>query len=605
MAFKLKAKTMLKDHKEAQIRSPLKQIFFISIFAVLLLIVGSYIVSSVGGGSLLTSLLASAADESELRGVWVQHRSLTDREKVDEVIRRAEAGRFNAIFVNVFVFGQALYDSDLVTKFEKVEPGFNPLAYLVGEAHRRQIKVHTWFANGPVAYRGTSDILVAHPDWGIVGPDGKETTWLNFSHPEVQQFISDIMLEVIEKYQVDGVHFDYFRYPGPEWGFDPYNLETFSQKYGFDANELRYADLPAYATFSGNALGQPKTAQVLATFQNGKPAVLLNVYGDGKVILLNWDATKRQVAIGSEILQRSLNYLVEDSDKVYLLYSQANAAQYGDGNFNQGMRWLEDLGWTPRQVEETEVKDLSPDSVVVIPNTYILTPQGAADLAGFVRKGGGVIFIDGPTRSIKLDDVQTITGMEAVSGHFNETMLMLSAIEHPLLPQSARNNDLATYERRAEQWLKFRQQGLNTLLENVYRRIKAGHPRVIVSVTITSDQERASQEVLQDWSAWLDGGYIDLLIPRVFKEQTPTLLSTLAIWEPVIRTNDKITFGLIGFTHSDDTRVPKSPEQLLTEIDLVQAAGSNGFMIFNSDNLSEAQLQALTADFLASAKDNN
>lgn len=596
----------MEDRSEKPVPRSLREIFFMGIFVGLLLIVGGYIASTTGLLYSLTSLIANAADEPELRGVWVQHRSLTDQEKVDEIIRRAETGRFNAIFVNVFVFGQALYDSDLVTKFEKVEPAdFNPLAYLVEQAHQRRIKVHAWFVNGPVAYRGDSDILTAHPDWGIVGPDGKTTPWLNFSRPDVQQFVSDTMLEVVEKYGVDGVHFDYFRYPGPEWGYDDYSLETFGQEYGFDPNELRYADLPAYGTFSGNALALPTTAQVLATFQNGQPAVLLNSYGEGKVLLLNWNATKREGAIGSEILQRGLTYLLEGEGQVYLFYSKANAAVYGDKNFDRSQRWLEDLGWPPDRVEATALKDLPSGSVLVLPNTYILAAPEAADLAAFVRQGGGVIFIDGPSKAIDLEDVQTITGMSTASGRFEETTLLLPAVEHPLLPRSARGDDPAAYEQRAEQWLKFRQQGLDTLLKAVYQRIKAEHPQVIVSVTINSDQERASQEVLQDWPAWLEGGYIDLLIPRAFEEETPALIPVLASWEPVIQAHDKITMGLIGFTRTDEARIPKSPQQLLSEINLARTAGSNGFMIFNADNLNDEQLKALAADFTAPAGDSN
>ena len=62
------------------------------------------------------------------------------------MLKRVEAGHFNAIFVNVFVYGQALYHSDLLKKYEEVvEPDFDPLAYLVDEGHRRNIQVHAWW----------------------------------------------------------------------------------------------------------------------------------------------------------------------------------------------------------------------------------------------------------------------------------------------------------------------------------------------------------------------------------------------------------------------------------------------------------------------------
>ena len=46
------------------------------------------------------------------------------------------------------------------------------------------------------------------------------TGWLNFTRPDVRRFVGDLMLEAVSRYGVDGVHFDYTRYPGGAWGFD-------------------------------------------------------------------------------------------------------------------------------------------------------------------------------------------------------------------------------------------------------------------------------------------------------------------------------------------------------------------------------------------------
>jgi uncharacterized lipoprotein YddW (UPF0748 family) len=88
-----------------------------------------------------TAAIASTATSNlpDLKAVWVQARSATSQEKADQVLRSVEAGRFDAIFVNVFVYGQALYDSDVLQTYKLVEPGFNPLAYLVSQAHRHNL----------------------------------------------------------------------------------------------------------------------------------------------------------------------------------------------------------------------------------------------------------------------------------------------------------------------------------------------------------------------------------------------------------------------------------------------------------------------------------
>ena len=552
------------------------------------------------------------ADRTGLRGTWVQGRSIRTkdlkglRSKIDEVLRRATTGDFNAIFVSVFSDGRTAYRSQLAERREgigpvdKVEPGFDPLAYLVREAHGRNIQVHAWFAVGRIGDEEGSPILGQHPDWGLVGPEGQRIAWLNFARPEARQFMSDLMLEVVEGYGVDGVHFDYTRYPGPEWGFDAYSLEVFTKQYGLDLNQLRYSELPAYGLFEANVLGSPASAQVLATFANGLPAVTINSYGKGEVIVLNWKANQRMVAAGGEILQRSLRRLLAADGEVYLLRSETNGKEYGYEGFLAGLEWLRDLGWAPIKVSDQvgpvgkKVPDLSPDSVLVMPNIYLISKKTADRLADFVSRGGGVIFIDGPTRSIGLEEMQAMTGMTKRGGYFKEWTLMTAAGEHPLIPNSQRGGDLRTYHKWDARWKEFRKQSINALIEDVFRRVKAKDSEATVSVTITSDQEQAAQEDLQDWRAWLEGGYVDLLIPRVYIDDLEALTLALGEWGPVVQDHDRLTFGLIVFVDQDGSEEPKPPGQLLTEIEMVQAAGSNGLMIFDLDRMSDEQLQAMS-----------
>jgi uncharacterized lipoprotein YddW (UPF0748 family) len=589
------------------IRRSLTKFFSLGLLLALVLVVSGYLARIAGLLPVTSFAETNQSHRPELRGVWVQHRSITTPEKIDEVIRRAEMGHLEAIFANIFVYGQALYNSRQVPKYDRVDPTFDPLAYLIEQAHRRRIKVHAWFVNGPVGYRGKSAILAAHPAWSLVGSDGKRSTWLNLARPEVGQFTADLVMEVVEKYAVDGIHFDFFRFPGPEWGFDPDSAATFWQETGLDLDQLRYPDLPAYASFNGNPLRQPTSAQTLATFQNGEIAVALNIYGEGQVILLNWNATERQVAVGSEILQRSLNDMSQTGEAVYVLSSETNAVEYGDRDFERAMQWLSDLGWQPQQITEPELVALPINSVLILPNIYLISPQAAADLARFVKNGGNAIFIDGPVRSIHLKDIQTVTGMSVAGSHFQTDMLMTATGAHRLIPQSERNQPLATYQKSDEQWKAFRRRGLSWLLAQIYQQIKAAKPELEVSVTITADQKRASQEVLQDWPAWLEGRSLDRLIPRGFVESPSFLTPVITTWQPLMRQDDRIVMGLISFNRVEEDsvidekriqRIPKTPEQLIIEVDLARQAGSNGVMLFQIDYLTPEQLKALSAAFL-------
>lgn len=544
----------------------------------------------------IVSGVAGETRSTEMRGVWVQDRSVTTAENIDKVLERVRAGGFNAVFVNVFSDGETLYPSSLTRQAVKVEQGFDPLSYLVTEAHRYNIKVHAWFLAGRVSDpEGYSPILAQHPDWSLVGPDGTTKPWLNFAMPEVRQFISDLMWETVENHNVDGLHFDYTRYPGPEWGFDPYSQQAFSKKYKLDLDQMRYLDLPAYGSYQGNPLAVPGSAQVLAEFVNGLPAVALNRYGEGEVLLLNWDVVERKVGVGTTIVQRALGLWLKPGEPVYVLRSATTGRVYSYGNFDEAMDWLAELGWEPLSVEEMSLEHLESGSVLVLPNVYLISPHVADELEGFVQRGGRIIFFDGPTLSIKVEKLQAITGMQGRGSYYSGMTLMTANQEHPLIPMSDRSSSLEEYQTQDALFKEFRKEAINQLIRDINRRVKRTYPNVDISVTITSDQIEATQRYLQDWPAWLEGGYIDFLVPRAYVQRTPELLPVINAWHPFMDGSNQVTLGLKTYVELEDSEVIKTPEQLVSEIWMARKAGSSGIMIFDLDRMSDEQLEALAA----------
>jgi uncharacterized lipoprotein YddW (UPF0748 family) len=534
-------------------------------------------------------------EPTAMRGAWLQEKALRHPVTIDAMLDRAAAGGFNAIFANVFADGQTLYQSALAPMSELVAPDFDPLAYLVPAAHSRGIAVHAWFAVGAVGDYGDSPILLAHPEWGLVGPDGQTTGWLNFTRPDVRQFVGDLMLEVVSRYNVDGLHFDYLRYPGGAWGFDPYSVELSARESGLDLDRLRYAELPAYGGFDGNPLVDPETAEVLAWFDNGLPAVALNRYGAGEVLLLNWSASERTVAAGSEIMRRGLARLVDVGGSVYALRSQTNARDYGYDDLAMAMAWLDHLGWQPREVSEGRIGALSPEDVLVLPNIYLIAPETARALADFVRGGGGLIFIDGPTRAMGRPEIRSLTGMRGRGRHYKRTMLMTSSGDHTLIPNSGLPPDLAGAQALDERWKAFRMRGVSALIRDVYARAKVSDAGVMVSATVGPDRRQLADEALQDWPAWLDGGYIDMLIPRGYVDEAQLLGPSMADWRPLMQHDRRITLGLKTFRSDGKDAVVKSPIQMLAEIRISQELGSHGVVLFDIDRVSDAQLRALAA----------
>jgi hypothetical protein len=272
---------------------------------------------------------------------------------------------------------------------------------------------------------------------------------------------------------------------------------------------------------------------------------------------------------------------------------------YGKGDFEDALEWLGDLGWPPQVIGEDDIGSLTATALLVLPNTYVFSPEAAAQLADFVQRGGGAIFIDGSTRAMELKEIRDLTGMQARGRRFQETMALLAGDPHPLIPASTREVDLATFEQRDAQFKEFRREGVSALVEQVYRTIKATHPDVEISVTVTGDQESAANRVFQDWAAWLQGDYVDLLIPRMYVDTIDELPPLIAVWQRPIDDFGRISLGLISFTESGDTHVSKPAQQLLEEIDLVRSAGVDGVVIFDLDEISQEQLQALAGQALA------
>jgi uncharacterized lipoprotein YddW (UPF0748 family) len=146
--------------------------------------------------------------------------------------------RHNAIFVHVRPSGDAFWESAyapwsewLTGKRDGQGPGWDPMAYMIEEAHKRNLEFHAWFN----PYRGTqpgpegpgddfsklapNHPLVKHRDWAVSYPDGERARlYFNPGIPAARKFVEDAMMEAVEKYDVDGVHFDDFFYPYPEGG---------------------------------------------------------------------------------------------------------------------------------------------------------------------------------------------------------------------------------------------------------------------------------------------------------------------------------------------------------------------------------------------------
>ncbi len=189
-----------------------------------------------------------AAERPELRGVWLTANdmpTLRDRERMRETVAQLAELNFNTLYAVVWNGGHAYYPSPVsegrgLQSFSyRGLQGQDILAELSEEAHRRGLLLIPWFEFGFMA-PPDGDLARRHPDWLTRRQDGGRTSisaagevgWLNPFRPEVQQLITDLVLEVVGSYDVDGIQFDDHMSLPREFGYDPFTVALYTRETG-------------------------------------------------------------------------------------------------------------------------------------------------------------------------------------------------------------------------------------------------------------------------------------------------------------------------------------------------------------------------------------
>lgn len=183
----------------------------------------------------------------EFRGIWVTRWDFNDSQMVAEIMAKVASMGFNAVMFQVRGRADAFYDSTLEPWAKELtgtlgqDPGWDPLAVAIEEGHKHGLEVHAWIntftawsGNSPPADSQPQHILNAHPDWLMVTEDGNPMAY-NDSYvfvspgiPAVRQHIINVALDVVTGYDVDGFHFDYIRYAGPQYSHDQPSKAAFA-----------------------------------------------------------------------------------------------------------------------------------------------------------------------------------------------------------------------------------------------------------------------------------------------------------------------------------------------------------------------------------------
>jgi uncharacterized lipoprotein YddW (UPF0748 family) len=182
----------------------------------------------------------------EIRGVWITNNDLNilkDRAKVQEAVTQLRELNFNTVYPVVWNAGYVMYPSQVAKDLE-IQPfvfkgldGHDILADLIDKSHRQKLLVIPWFEFGFMA-PDTSELALNKPGWLTQKQDGStisvtaagEVSWLNPFHPEVQQFIIDLLVELTNKYDIDGIQFDDHTSLPYEFGYDKYTVDLYTKE---------------------------------------------------------------------------------------------------------------------------------------------------------------------------------------------------------------------------------------------------------------------------------------------------------------------------------------------------------------------------------------
>lgn len=227
---------------------------------------------AVASASYVASRVTPPAITREFRAAWVATVYNIDwpskaglsatRQKAEfiTILNRAKALNMNAIILQVRPACDALYQSphepwgEWLTGTMGKSPGYDPLQFAVQEAHARGIELHAWFnpfraLASPKRTASSGHITKRKPSWVRRYSD---SVWLDPGLPEVRSYSTKVIMDVVSRYDIDGVHIDDYFYPYPKYSKTPSDFPdaTTYRRYGKgkDRGDWRRANINSFVS---------------------------------------------------------------------------------------------------------------------------------------------------------------------------------------------------------------------------------------------------------------------------------------------------------------------------------------------------------------------
>src|SRR4051794_21568476 len=212
-----------------------------------------------------TSTLASAevTGSPETRALWVQRGSLATRESIGALVKSARDHGFNTLLVQVRGRGDAYYLGGVeprATELLHQPDDFDPFATVLDAGHAAGLRIHAWInlnliSSAAELPSAREHLIYRHPAWLMVPRDigqqlgslepespgyvGTLARWTRTHSaeieglyvspivPEAAEYTEAVVRDIVRRYRVDGIHFDYARYPNDRFDYSRAAIREF------------------------------------------------------------------------------------------------------------------------------------------------------------------------------------------------------------------------------------------------------------------------------------------------------------------------------------------------------------------------------------------
>lgn len=471
------------------------------------------------------------------RGTIVAARSPAGMAAIFDKLRNAG---INVVYFETNNAGYCTYP----TKVSVQNPetiGWDPLGSAVKEARKRGMEIHAWIWAFAVGNLRHNPIIGKDPDFpgpvlsghdfswalaranGALLPNNQPEFWIDPSNPQGRQFVKDLTAEIVQNYPVDGLQFDYIRYPfngkGTEMGFDWAGRMRFERETGLNLDKMddetrqvwqawKIAQVSSFVQETSQLLRKLRPGLRISAAVYGTPRRLRtgNIQQEWETWVANgWvDTINPMTYVGTaKELSISAGAVRESSEDKALVFPGLSIRQLDTAGLIEQMdtsRVIGTLGTTFFAVAQLDDKKVNILKMGPYRRMPLLTPQQdplkasrllVDDFAALVNR-----YLQDPQKHILSDQASTnevLTQIEAVQRQMHELRPTASAEEI-----AEANTAVISLQNMVRDWLRieafvqrgFRAQYITSYLSQVQAILTyAGHKAKTQTQAIGGDTE--------------------------------------------------------------------------------------------------------------------